>query len=129
MVQTSVRSRELRSVSPKRLGRVAPPSVAGEWHVRFGTTEAAKGWDDLCSHAAAKTRAAFELMRANPRPPLGQSHYQLKGSLAFRSFGGKQLEQWQIKVSGSGRIWYLPDDETQTVWVVLASAKHPKETE
>jgi hypothetical protein len=116
-------------VSPKRLGRVAPPSVNDEWHVRFGTTEAAKGWDDLCAHAAVKTREAFELMRSNPRPPRDQSHYQLKGSLAFRSYGGKQLEQWQIKVGGSARIWYLPDDEVWTVWVVLASAKHPKETE
>ena len=52
-------------MSPKRLGRVAPPSVNDEWHVRFGTTEAAKGWDDLCAHATVKTREAFELMRSN----------------------------------------------------------------
>ena len=116
-------------MSPKRLGRVAPPSVNDEWHVRFGTTEAAKGWDDLCAHATVKTREAFELMRSNPRPPPDQSHYQLKGSLAFRSYGGKLLEQWQVKVGGSARIWYLPDDDVGTVWVVLASAKQPKETE
>lgn len=116
-------------MSPKRLDRVAPPSVDSEWHVRFGTTEAAKGWDDLCAHATAKTREAFELMRSDPRPPHDQSHYQLKGSLAIRSYGGKLLEQWQIKVGGSARIWYLPDDDAQTAWVVLASTKHPKETE
>jgi hypothetical protein len=38
-------------------------------------------------------------------------------------------EQWQVKVSGSGRIWYLPDDDARTVWVVYASAAHPKETD
>jgi hypothetical protein len=42
---------------------------------------------------------------------------------------GRTLEQWQIKVSGAGRIWYLPDDDKHTVWVVNASAAHPKRTE
>jgi mRNA-degrading endonuclease RelE of RelBE toxin-antitoxin system len=116
-------------VSPKRLDRVAPPSVNDEWHVRFGTSEAAKGWDDLCTHARGKTREAFELIRANPRPPQDDSHYRLRGSLASRSFNARELEQWQIKVSGSGRIWYLPDDENHTVWLVYASPAHPKETE
>jgi hypothetical protein len=41
-------------MSPKRLDRVPPPSVNDEWHVRFGTTEAAKGWEDLCIYATAK---------------------------------------------------------------------------
>ena len=82
-------------MSRKRLGRVAPPPVNDEWEVRFGTTEAATGWDDL----------------------------------ATRLFAGKDLEQWQVKVGGGARIWYPPDDEKHTVWVVLASAAHPKQTE
>lgn len=116
-------------MSPKRLDRVAPPSVNDEWNVRFATSEAAKGWDDLCTQAAAKTREAFELMRSNPRPPQDASHYQLRGDLATHAHGGKVLEQWQIKVTASARIWYLPDDKTHTVWVVLAGTRHPKETE
>jgi hypothetical protein len=39
-------------MSPKRKDRVAPPPGPDEWEVRFGTTEAAKGWDELCRHAA-----------------------------------------------------------------------------
>ena len=116
-------------MSPKRLDRVAPPPVGDEWHVRFGTTEAAKGWDDLYTHCPARTREAFEMMRSNPRPPQDDMHHQLRGSLATRSFGGSVLEQWQVKVSGSARIWYLPDDSEHTVWVVEASAAHPKKTE
>ena len=42
---------------------------------------------------------------------------------------GRSLEQWQIKVSGAGRIWYLPDDDKHTVWVIYASAAHPKQTD
>lgn len=115
---------------PKRLDPVAPPPVGDEWEVKFGDTQAAKGWNDLCaSNAKAKTREAFETMRSNPRPPPDQNHYQLKGRLSVRQFQGRDLEQWQIKVSGSGRVWYLVDDEKHTVWVVFASPAHPKATE
>jgi len=116
-------------VSPKRLDRVAPPPVDDEWDVRFGTSEAAKGWGTLCTHSGTNTREAFEQMRANPRPPEDATHYQLRGALATRAFGGRRLEQWQIKVSSSGRIWYLVDDEKHAVWVTRATAAHPKETE
>lgn len=77
-------------MSPKRLDRVAPPPVNDEWHVRFGTSEAAKGWEELCTNATAKTREAYELMRVNPRPREDDSHYILRGSLAARSFAGKR---------------------------------------
>jgi hypothetical protein len=116
-------------VSPKRLDHVAPPPVGDEWSVRFGTTEAAKDWYELWARASVKTREAYELMRANPRPPRDESHYRLSGDLGTRIFGDKVLEQWQIKVGGGARIWYLPDDEKRTVWVVYAGVAHPKETE
>jgi hypothetical protein len=116
-------------VSPKRLDRVAPPPVQGEWDVRFGTSDAVKGWDELCAHAAGSTRRVFELMRSGPRPPEDGTNYRLRGTLASREFAGRILEQWQIKVSGTGRIWYLADDDKHTVWVVYASPAHPKQTE
>lgn len=116
-------------MSPKRGDRVAPPSVKGEWEVKFGTSDSAKGWDELCVQAKVNTREAFELMRSSPRPPQDGSHYRLKGDLGIRSYGGQDLEQWQIKVSGSGRIWYLPDDSKHTVWIVYAGMAHPKATE
>jgi len=116
-------------MSPKRLERVPPPAVRDEWEVRFGTSDAAKDWEDLCVQVPEKTRAAYEQMRTNPRPPEDDAHYQLRGNLSTREFRGRQLEQWQIKVSGSGRIWYLPDDEEHKVWVIYASMAHPKKTE
>jgi hypothetical protein len=116
-------------MSPKRLDRVPAPAVEGEWAVRFGTSEAAKGWEDLCTQLPANTRAAFELMRVSPRPPQDGSHYQLRGGLSTRVFKGQTLEQWQVKISSSGRIWYLPDDQARTVWVVYAGPAHPRETD
>ena len=114
---------------PQAPGPRRPAAVQGEWDIRFGTSEAAKGWDELSTHTAGSTRRAFELMRANPRPPEDGTHYRLRGDLATRDFAGRALEQWQIKVSGAGRIWYLPDDSKHTVWVVYASPAHPKQTE
>lgn len=55
-------------MSPKRLDRAAPPPARGEWEVRFGTSEAAKGWDDLCAQVPEKTREAFEMVRAGASP-------------------------------------------------------------
>lgn len=116
-------------MSPKRLDDVAPPPIGDEWRVKFGTTEAANGWKQLMDRAAVKTREAFEMMRENPRPPENDDRHQLKGGLGTRNLRGKELEQWQVKVGGSARIWYLPDDAEHTVWVVHAGVGHPKETE
>jgi len=75
------------------------------------------------------TRAAFELMRSTPRPPEDRRHTRLRGDLATRSFEGRELEQWEIEVTGAGRIFYLVDDDKHTVWVVHAGAGHPKVTD
>jgi hypothetical protein len=39
------------------------------------------------------------------------------------------MPQWQIEVTGAGRIWYLVDDDRKTVWIVEARTGHPKATE
>src|SRR5207247_1530059 len=70
--------------------------------------------------ATGKPPQAAALVRRHPPPPPADSHYQPRGSLATHDFHGRTLEQWQVKVSGSGRIWYLPDDEKRTVWVIYA---------
>jgi hypothetical protein len=41
----------------------------------------------------------------------------------------RELEQWQIEVTSAGRVWYLLDDDTCTVWVMHAGPGHPKATE
>jgi len=46
--------------------------------VRFGETDAANGWDELCRQAPGNTRDAFELMRSGlirrvSRGPLRES--------------------------------------------------------
>jgi len=116
-------------VSPKRGDRVAPPPRAAEWDVRYADSQAAKGWEALARHAAGNTRDAFEVMRSEPRPKEDGRHHRLRGALATRKFGARELEQWQIEVTGAGRVWYLVDDEQRTVWLTKAACGHPKETD
>lgn len=49
--------------------------------------------------------------------------------MASDMLDGRVLEQWQIEVTSSGRIWYLVDDVKHTLWITYASPHHPKATE
>jgi hypothetical protein len=68
-------------------------------------------------------------MRSNPRPAEDRRHTRLRGDLATRTLDGRELGQWEIEVTGGGRILYLVDDAKRTAWVVVASLRHPKITE
>src|SRR5215475_13376860 len=117
-------------MSPRRGDRVAPPPAPEEWDVIFGTNEAGKGWDELCGQAATNTGRAWQVMRTNPLPAAATSrHHPLKGSYATGTYRGLPLPQWQIEVTGSGRIWYLIDTDRRRVIVVYASSSHPKATD
>lgn len=116
-------------MSPKRKERVAPPPGQEEWDVRYGTSDAVKGWEDLCRQVPENTRRAWELMRTEPCPVPTARHHRLKGSLAEGNHDGRRLPQWQLEVTGAGRIWYLLDTERRIVWITAASTGHPKATE
>ena len=118
-------------MSPAKRGdRVAPPAAGGLWELRFATTEAAKGWEDLCRRAASNTVVAYEELRQRPqRPDPTPRHHQLKGDLATGVHGGVVMEQWQYEVTSGGRIWYLVDETGHTLWLKYASTAHPKITD
>lgn len=64
-----------------------------------------------------------------PRPPLDSRHLRLHGELSTKLIEGSTLEQWQIEVTGGGRIWYAIDDDRHTIWVTHAATGHPKATD
>ena len=113
---------------PRRRDRVAPPPKPGAWDFRFATNDAAKGWEALCATSASNARLAWDRITSDPRQR-DQRQHPLRGSLARRTVGPKELEQWQFEVTGAGRIWYCIDDERKTVWMTDASPGHPKATE
>jgi hypothetical protein len=114
----------------KRGDRVAPPGRPGGWEARFATTDAAKGWEQLCQTARSNTWEAWIVLTERPATPENPARqHRLRGPLATREVGGKRLDQWQYEVTAGGRIWYCPDPERRVVWVVEASPSHPKATE
>ncbi|MBA3489067.1 MAG: hypothetical protein H0T78_05885 [Longispora sp.] len=117
-------------MTPKRGERVAPPAVSGEYTLRFANTDAVKGWEELCRQAPTNTRAAYEALRSDPTPhPAHERHHRLKFDLKWGKHDGKVLEQWQHEVTGGGRIWYLVDPDTHTVWLTYVGTGHPKATD
>lgn len=48
-------------MSPKRGDRVTVPPPDDEWDIRFGASDAVKGWEELCRHALGNTRRCFEV--------------------------------------------------------------------
>lgn len=116
-------------MSPKRGDRVAPPPGPEEWEIRFKESDAAKGWEELCRQAPGNTLVAWVTMRRRPNPP-GESprHHRLHDRLATGVVKGRVLDRWQIEVTGAGRIWYLVDLDTATVWIDYAGPGHPRET-
>jgi hypothetical protein len=113
---------------PKRRERIAPPPATGGWDVRFGTSDAAKGWEKVCAAAPGNARVAWEMITADPRERTDRQH-PLKGRLGTRMVNGQDMEQWQYEVTGGGRLWYVIDDQTKTVWLTEATTGHPKVTE
>ncbi|MFD1046377.1 type II toxin-antitoxin system RelE/ParE family toxin [Kibdelosporangium lantanae] len=117
-------------MSPKRGDQVPQPTTGSEWTIVFGTTEAAKGWQELENQAPGNLRKAWDTMRNDPGPgEPSDRHHQVYGHMATAVFRGRTLARWQIEVTSGGRIWYLIDEERRTVLVVRASTGHPKETE
>ncbi|GGP38452.1 hypothetical protein [Saccharothrix coeruleofusca] len=117
-------------MSPKRGDRVAPPPSPDGWDARFATSDAAKGWEELCRTARANTREAWIVLTERPTNPENPSRqHRLKGKFATAVVGGELLEQWQYEVTAGGRVWYCPDADRRVVRVVLADTAHPKGTD
>ena len=53
----------------ERGDRIAPPRRPGGWEARFATSEAAKGWEELCQAAPANTCEAWVVITERPTSP------------------------------------------------------------
>jgi hypothetical protein len=86
-------------MSPKRGDRVTVPPPDGERDVRFGSSEAARGWEELCRLALASTRRCLErdIVHEELRKALKDADYPADGKsladLAQRNKAGKEVVQ------------------------------------
>jgi hypothetical protein len=114
----------------KRGDRVTPPAKPGGWELRYTSSEAASGWEELCRTARPNTWEAFIVLSERPTQPEKPSRqHRLRGEFALRELKGVPLEQWQYEVTAGGRIWYCPDPERRVVWITWAGTGHPKATD
>lgn len=102
-----------------------------QWVVKPASAKVRKEWRAAC--AAAPELMDAELARLATRPMDRSDNprrtARLKGPLGTRSIGGKSIPQWQREITGSGRLWYCPDEKAGIVWITKVSLSHPKQTE
>ena len=98
--------------------------------MRFGSTDAAKGWEELCRTAASNAWEAWIVLSEHPASvDKPKRQHLLKGNLRYHTHNGVVFEQWQYEITSSGRIWYVVDEASRTVWVTRAGTGHPKLTD
>lgn len=115
-------------MSKRKSDAVRPPK-AHEWRIRHHSTEAAKGWDNLCKQQPGPLATLFDKLTADPRAAENRDKQgRLKGQLSEVPIDGNDMEQWQYELAGGARVWYAIDDAEQTVWITKATARHPNET-
>lgn len=111
---------------PKRGQRAPPPPAEDEWDLRYATkeslafTEIKTQFSGTCAKAKARLKVAPTTRSAVQKP--------LRGTLAQRSVGGVQMQQWQFDISSGARLWYCVDPNRSIVWLTLAATGHPSAT-
>jgi hypothetical protein len=69
----------------KRGDRAAPPPGPDDWDVVLHTSEAAKGWDELCRMAPGNTWEAWVILRERPTRPVNpERQHRLRRDYASR---------------------------------------------
>lgn len=111
----------------KRGELVPRPPKKMEYEIRFATTNARKGWQDLSATIRNPLAEAWDFLT---RTPLAKtpSNYPLRGELGTITRGGKVHERWQHKptLKGTARIWFFVDD--RTVYLEQVHTGHPNQT-
>lgn len=112
----------------KRGELVPRPPKKMEYEIRFATTNARKGWQDLSATIRNPLAEAWDFLT---RTPLAKtpSNYPLRGELGTITRGGKVHDRWQHKptLKGTARIWFFVDD--RTVYLEQVHTSHPNETQ
>lgn len=109
-------------------GELVPrPPKKVEYEIRFATTNAKKGWQDLAATIRNPLADAWDFLT---RTPLANTptNYLLKGQLGTITRGGERYERWQHKPTkqGDARIWFYV--EGRTVYLEQVHTSHPNET-
>lgn len=109
-------------------GELVPrPPKKSEYEIRFATSNARKGWQDLVATIRNPMTEAWDFLTRTPQSTT-PTNYPLRGELGTISRGGTSYERWQHKptAKGTARIWFYVHERTVVLEQVHTS--HPNET-
>ncbi|CAM3456263.1 hypothetical protein TSHO111613_23995 [Tsukamurella hominis] len=112
----------------RKRGELVPrPPKKTEYEIRFATTHALKGWQDLTATIRNPLADAWDFLTRTPLTH-SQTNYPLRGDLGTISRDGTSHERWQHKPTrqGDARIWFYVVDHT--VFLEQVHTSHPNET-
>lgn len=109
-------------------GELVPrPPKKIEYEIRFATTNAKRGWQDLAATIRNPLADAWDFLTRTPLANL-PTNYPLKGEYGTIARDGKAHTRWQHKptLKGTARIWFYV--EGRTVYLEQVHTSHPNET-
>lgn len=109
-------------------GELVPrPPKKIEYEIRFATTNAKRGWQDLAATIRNPLADAWAFLTRSPLVNT-PTNYPLKGELGTITRGGKTYERRQHKPTkqGDARIWFYVAG--RTVYLEQVHTRHPNET-
>ena len=107
--------------------KVERPTKKSEYEIRFASSSAQRGWNDLRATIRGPLTDAWDFLT---RTPLANTltNYRLRGELGVIVRDGVRHERWQHKPTahGDARIWFYV--EGQVVYLEQVHTHHPNET-
>lgn len=98
-----------------------------EYEIRYATSNARKGWQDLAATIRNPLAEAWDFLT---RTPLAKTptNYPLRGELGTITREGTAHERWQHKptLQGDARIWFYVEE--RTVFLEQVHTHHPNAT-
>lgn len=111
----------------KKQELVPRPTKKAEYEIRFATTNARKGWQDLVATFRNPMADTWDFLTRTPLTTT-PTNYRLKGALGIIQRHGVNHERWQHKptAKGTARIWFFVVQ--RTVFLEQVHTNHPNET-
>lgn len=111
----------------KRGDLVASPPKRTEYEIRFATTDARKGWQDLVATIRNPMAETWDFLTRTPLSTT-PTNYRLRGELGTIQRNGTVHERWQHKptAKGTARIWFYAHE--RTIHLEQVHTSHPNET-
>ncbi len=110
-----------------KIDKVPRPTKKSEYTISFASTQARRGWTDLCATIRGPLADSWDFLTRNPMA-ITPTNYRLRGELGVIVRDGVEHDRWQHKPTqqGDARIWFYVVD--RTVHLENVHTRHPNQT-